>query len=139
MLLAIVMMFEMLGVLASKREDRTKVSNECLKRFSRKSFSNLQLARNLICHKMYSTEEVKDALATIAQSDDIYTSYARFFDKASIKNPCREFYAALLDCLNGKSFADKICELIPPSRRSDFPATNDEAALQFAYEQMMGA
>lgn len=139
-MLAVLVMFELLVILASKRDkERDKAANYCLRSLNIKSYTAMSNARNAIAHNMYKRKEVDKHLLYLATNDFVCKLYLEFFSKSEVLDECRKFQEGILEHLSGSTYADRICELIPPSRRSDFPATNDEAALQFAYEQIIGA
>lgn len=137
MFYAVMVMFELLVILASKREDRSYAATESLRKYAHTHTRLLKGARDLIAHSMYDLPKVVRAVNMALNGYSISILYFKFFRKEEVKDLCAAFEKDLRAYVTKESlYLDKVLDRIPPSLRKNYSVDDTEAALQFAGEML---
>lgn len=142
LILAVIVIFESLVVVASVEDGYTIAKTECLSKRDRVATKSIKYFRNTAAHSYYNKKELKRAAKTIREVHAIQRIFRQFYTDRIVLNKCKLFEDRLSMIFSDtkssvNSNARKIYDSIPPSMLSKYSGSIEEIALQFTAEVLL--
>lgn len=141
LVLAVIVIFESLVVVASLDDGYTKANTECLRKRDRYATKTIKRFRDLSAHAYYDKDKLKDSAIQIVHTCTIQRLFRQFYNDKEVLQKCRDFEQRLSNLFKSTNsvnpYAKKIYDRIPPSVLKKYNGTVEEIALQFTAEVLL--